>query len=246
MDRDLSREEMQDLLAAYSIDAVDDDERRAIEEYLAAHPDVRSEVVGLQHAASYLAHSGGPPPPGVWERLEVAIQQDAQQSADDLPAPPRLVPLARAKPRPDRRWQVVAVAASIVALVFGALLLFRDDSSDAPGDTAALAQVAEGTPGARHARLTDDEGTVLARAVVLPDGTGYLTSELPALPAGRTYQLWGVDGGNTVSLGVIGRNPHVVSFQDAGNRGALAITEERAGGVPVSANDPTAVGRLQA
>jgi anti-sigma-K factor RskA len=140
----------------------------------------------------------------------------------------------------------VAVAASVVALVLGALLLFRDASSEAPGGTASLAQVAEGNPAARHARLTDPDGTVLARAVVLPDGAGYLTSELPALPAGRTYQLWGVEGGNTVSLGVIGRNPRVVSFQAAGNRGALAITEERAGGVPVSANEPTAVGRLQA
>jgi anti-sigma-K factor RskA len=247
MDRELSRDELQDLLAAYSIDAVDDDERRAIEEYLATDRDARSEVVGLQQAASYLAHTGGPPPPGVWEQLERTIRQlPGQQGPGDLPAPPRLVPLARAQPRTDRRWQLVAVAASVVALVLGALLVFRDDGSDGPGDIAALAQAADRAPGARHAQLADDDGTVLARAVVLPDGTGYLTSELPVLPAGRTYQLWGVDGGNTVSLGVMGPNPRVVSFQAAGNPGALAITEERAGGVAVTANDPEAVGRLRA
>ena len=87
---------------------------------------------------------------------------------------------------------------------------------------------------------------MLAKAVVLPDGTGYLTSELPALPAGRTYQLWGVDTRNTISLGVMGRSPSVVVFQAAGHPVALAVTEERAGGVPASANQPTAVGDLQA
>ena len=87
---------------------------------------------------------------------------------------------------------------------------------------------------------------MLAKAVVLPDGTGYLTSELPALPAGRTYQLWGVDNRNTISLGVMGRSPSVVAFQAAGRPVALAVTEERAGGVPSSANQPTAVGDLQA
>jgi anti-sigma-K factor RskA len=242
MDRDLSRAEIEDLLAAYSIDAVDDDERRAIEEYLATDPDAHGEVIGLQQAASYLAHSGGPPPPGVWERLEEAIQQEPHE----VPAPPRLVPLARAKPHPSRRWQVVAVAASIVAVVLAGLLVFANDGSDHPADTAALARAAEQAHGARHARLADDGGTVLARAVVLPDGTGYLTSELPPLPVGRTYQLWGVRGGETVSLGVMGRQPGVIAFQAAGKPAALAITEERSGGVPVTANDPTAVGRLRA
>ena len=87
---------------------------------------------------------------------------------------------------------------------------------------------------------------MLAHAVVLPDGTGYLTSELPALPAGRTYQLWGVDRRNTISLGVMGRSPNVVAFQAAGHPTALAITEERAGGVPVTKNNPAAVGDLRA
>ena len=48
MDRQLSPEEIQDLLAAYAIDAVDDDERREIDEYLAGDPDT-AEVSGLQH-----------------------------------------------------------------------------------------------------------------------------------------------------------------------------------------------------
>ncbi len=134
-----------------------------------------------------------------------------------------------------------------MAVVFGALWLFGgDNNSGGTNDTAALARAAERAPGARRAELVDTHGTVLAKAIVLPDGRGYLTSELPALPAGRTYQLWGVDDNNTISLGVMGRSPNVVAFQAAGHHAALAITEERAGGVPVSTNDPAAVGKLTA
>ena len=121
MDRELSPEEIRDLLAAYAIDAVDDDERRAIDEYLAHDPDARAEVSGLQQSASYLAHTGGPPPPGVWERVESAIHESTRAEA---PAPPRLVPDAR-RARTPRRWQWVAAAASVVAIVFGALLAVR-------------------------------------------------------------------------------------------------------------------------
>ena len=42
MDRELTPEEITELLPAYALDAVDDDERAAIETYLAAHPDERA------------------------------------------------------------------------------------------------------------------------------------------------------------------------------------------------------------
>lgn len=242
MDRELSSEEIQDLLAAYAIDAVDDDERRAIDQYLVHNADARAEVSGFQHSASYLAHTGGPPPPGVWERLESAIHESTRAEA---PAPPRLVPNAR-RARTPRRWQWVAAAASVVAVVFGALWLFGGGTdSESAGGTTALATAAEHASGARKAKLVDADGNVLAKAVVLPDGTGYVTSQLPKLPVGRTYQLWGVDNRNTISLGVMGPSPDVIAFHAAGHPAAIAITEERAGGVPVTKNNPAAAGDLK-
>jgi len=41
MDRELTPEEIVELLPAYALDAVDDDERASVETYLAAHPDSR-------------------------------------------------------------------------------------------------------------------------------------------------------------------------------------------------------------
>ena len=172
MDRELSPEEIQDLLAAYAIDAVDDDERRAIDEYLAHDPDARAEVSGLQQSASYLSHTGGPPPPGVWERLESTIQESTRA---DAPAPPRLVPDAR-RARTPRRWQWVAAAASVAAVVFGALWLSGAGTDSGSSDsTVALASAAEHASGARKAGV-GGRGRLRARAGGGPrrDGPGHL------------------------------------------------------------------------
>jgi hypothetical protein len=247
MDRELTPDEITELLPAYALDAVDDDERAAIDAYLDAHPDERATVADLQMTASMLAHTGGPPPEGVWERLESIIST--------TPPPLRVVPPAVLIPpstpapqtaRPDRRWRWLAAAAAVVALVFGGLWLVErgDGGGGTAGDTASLAATAATAPGSRHATLMNDDGTALATAVVTTDGAGYLTSELPPAPAGHTYQLWGITRTGTISLGVLGRDPGTVSFQAAGPTTSLAITTEVAGGVPVSRNAPDAVGDI--
>jgi hypothetical protein len=247
MDRELTPEEIAELLPAYALDAVDDDERVAIEAHLESTPDAREAVADLRVTASMLAHTGGPPPDGVWERLESIIAT--------TPPPERLVPPTVLTPRSapasdtarvDRRWRWLAAAAAVVALVFGGLWLVDrgDDGGGAAADTAELAATAMTAPGARHATLTDDRGNALATAVVATDGSGYLRSDLPAAPAGHTYQLWGITRTGTISLGVLGRDPGTVAFQAAAPTQTLAITTEVAGGVPVSRNAPDAVGDI--
>ena len=249
MDRELSPDEIRELLPAYAIDAVDDDERAAVDGLLEVDADARDEVVALQRAASFLAHTGGPPPPGVWERVEATIHATTRGEGD-APAPPRLVPVSAPgrRRRPDRAWRWLAAAAAIVAVAFFSLwVVDRDASGPDNASTAALARAAADAPGARHAVLRDDTGEPLARAVVLPDGSGYVTSaRLPGLAADRTYQLWGVSDHGTISLGVMGRDPKVVSVHTGDAPSALAITNERAGGVVSSDEAPTAVGDLRA
>ena len=69
-------------------------------------------------------------------------------------------------------------------------------------------------------------------------------ANLPALPADRTYQLWGVVDDQAISLGVLGTNPDITAFQvdDANRVAAYAITDEAAGGVIASQNQPVVVG----
>jgi Anti-sigma-K factor rskA len=246
MDRELTPDEIMELLPSYALDAVDDDERAAIDLYLEQTPEARAQVAELQVAASMLAQSGGPPPEGVWERLETAIS--TRLPALPSKPPPDVLGARRAEPRPpraDHRWQWFAVAAAVVALAFGGLWLAeRSDDGSSTTETAALARAAARAPGSRHVVLADDGGTTLATAVVARDGTGYLTSKLPPAAVGKTYQLWDVSARGTISLGVLGRDPKTIAFKTSPTTRTLAITTEAAGGVPVTRHKPDAVGDL--
>jgi anti-sigma-K factor RskA len=73
----------------------------------------------------------------------------------------------------------------------------------------------------------------LAQFVLLPNGRGYLVrSHLRPLPFGETYQLWGVIDEKTISLGILGRRPHLATFTSASSPRTyrLGVTVEPAGG----------------
>ena len=110
---------------------------------------------------------------------------------------------------------------------------------------AAYAALAD--PKAEHVELASVDGKGTARVVRLPDGTGYLVpANLPKLPAGRVYQLWAVRSDAKISLGVLGAAPEVTAFRMNGPVAAYAVTDEAAGGVAQSQNQPVVVGYVKA
>jgi uncharacterized protein (TIGR03083 family) len=69
----ITREEFEELLGAFALDACDAEETAAVEQYLTAHPDVSRDVERLRTAAAGLAASDALAPPrdvrvGVFER----------------------------------------------------------------------------------------------------------------------------------------------------------------------------------
>ena len=58
---DLTRDELDDLLGAWAVDALDDDDRVAVEAALARHPDLAATARGLREGAARLG-AGGPLP----------------------------------------------------------------------------------------------------------------------------------------------------------------------------------------
>ena len=91
MDRELTPEEITELLPAYALDAVDDDERAAHRRLPGRAP--RRARRGRRPPGDRVdaGHAGGPPPEGVWERLESIIATS--------PPPTRIVPPTVLTPR---------------------------------------------------------------------------------------------------------------------------------------------------
>jgi anti-sigma factor RsiW len=256
MDPELTPREVEDLLAAYALDAVDDDERDAVEHYLADHPDAAAEVQAFRHAAAMLAYTGGPVPEGVWDALAPSLEARRAREQRAEGVVPLMSRRAQPEPMPGSpprrgthrvRWLAAAAVAAVLAV--GATVGIVVAQSGGGGSSgrqtlAEAARAARDKPGARQVTLTDPAGRPLAEAVLLRDGTGYLTSNLPALGAGRTYQLWALADPKPVSLGVMGRDPHVVGFKVKGPASALAVTNEVAGGVMQPTSEPAATGKI--
>jgi hypothetical protein len=237
----VTHDDIQELLGAYALDAVDAGEVAAVEDHLRECPRCRAEVAEHRETAAFLAHAGADAPADLWDRIAGAI---------DAPAP--VVPLAptlgrkQARRRVPSRWPAaVALVGAAAAIVIGVLVVQVRDQDARLGRMEAASDVfasAMDQPGAVVVHM--DTGDTELPVVMTSDGKAYLQARaLPTLEGGRTYQLWGASGDDLVSVAVMGRNPDVIVF-DATGYSALAITEERAPGVVRSENPPVASGEL--
>jgi anti-sigma-K factor RskA len=252
-------EELDSLLGAYALDALDADDRERVDSYLERDADARAEVDELRETAASLAlipASSLDAPAELWQRISGAI---AQAREHDTPPRPRTRAdeLAARRARRARRakapsWiaPAVAVAAAILVVVLGAQVVSLNGRLDrahqlGPSAMATAFDRATKVDGALQVPLTTKSGATLARVVLLPDGTGYLRGDhLDPLPSDQTYQLWAVTGTAdrtvTVSAGVLGADPQAVPFRASGPVRALAVTVEHTGGVVQSTQTPIA------
>jgi anti-sigma-K factor RskA len=240
--------EIEALLGAYALDAVSDDERREIEAYLATDPRAREEVAQHREVASMLAFTGAPAPEGLWDRIAASLEESPP------PAEVSLAPVTRlAEERARRRrWtRLVAAGAAAAAVAIGLLtaevvdLNHKVDSARVADPIEQGAQQALKDPTARVAHLASADGRYDVLAAVRPDGTGFLVPhKLPAAAPGHTYQLWGIVDGKPISLGLLGREPSVVSFRADGPVTTLAVTEEDRAGAVAPTQTPVMAGDL--
>lgn len=249
MERELTHDEAAALLGAYALDAVDADEREAVEHHLDECPRCRAEVADHRTVASFLGSAGGRAPDGLWDRIAGSL--------DEAPPELKLAPVVPINERRSVSLRVGAAAAAVAAAVIAVLglevvhLNHQVDNLAAPGRTdAALLSAATRTfanPDAQHVSMRSPDGRVSAQAAVLTDGTGFLLADdLPALPTDRTYQLWALANGQKISAGVLGARPGVVAFRYApSGLSGFAVTDEQAGGVTASTNNPVVLGTLQ-
>ena len=155
---------------------------------------------------------------------------------------------ADGSPRRSRAAWILSAAAVVVLFVIGAFVVGSRSNSGPTDSVAAMEQLARDAatlPGARTGELTDAGNTMAVPVVVDPQGHAFVMSAvLPALPDGQTYQLWSVDGGTPVSLGLLGSDPVMSVVGVDSSVSALAITTEPAGGSAGPTTTPMASGTL--
>lgn len=222
------------LVGAYVCDAVEPDERFAMERHLRGCPKCRAEVADLRNVTALLANSTTPAPDAVWNRILSSLEEapppmrlSVAPLEPPAPATMNVVPLPR--PLVRRRLVGFAAAAAVVVGVLGfSLGRGTSGSGPRPGGLQAAAYEALVEPGSRTASLLDDGHVKQAVAVVRANGEGYLIGDnLPAL-TDHIYQLWGATAdGAVVSLGVINK-PGVIAFNvgDPAAVNTLMLTEE--------------------
>jgi anti-sigma factor RsiW len=251
--------DVEELLGAYALDAVDAVEQARVEDYLAINPRAAEEVRQHREVATMLAFTGMDAPEGVWSRIESEIEATAPEPGPELakvfalerPESSVADPVAPAvedrSPRRPPMWLLGAAAA--LALVVAGGLLVASGRTDTGGDPLADAlAAAEADRDSIRAELVSEGSDAVAVGVIDQDGHGYLdASALPQLAPDQTYQLWGViaENGDAVSLGILGSNPELETFTVESDVAALAVTIEQSPGVISDGNpDGAFVGRF--
>ncbi len=179
-------------IAAHTLLALDEDERRRVEQELLEHlpgcAECSAAMREFREAAGDLALGVDPVPPSgeLDERLLSAVRGEPRKR--------------QATPIVSRRRRLAGragVAAAVVALVASAALnvalVQRVDEADR--DRAALAALVDAAsdPRVRSVALRGEAGSVVL--VYRPEASAVLVAEaLGAPPAGHVYELWFLDG----------------------------------------------------
>ena len=207
-----------ELTAAYALDALDAEERRAFEAHLATCESCQEELASLASTTEALAVAATGPAPrdDLRDRIVAAARAEPQVLVPFEPRRSRSIPLLAA----------VSAAAAVVALALGlwAVRLSGDL------DEARSALEVLGDPDSRTVALQTGQG----RLVVDPDGRAVLVLHgLGRAPAGKTYEVWVVEGDVPAPAGLFpgtsgGELVDVDGTVDAGD--VVAVTVEDSGG----------------
>lgn len=255
---DLASGRAVELAELYALDAVTDEERRAIEQYISAAPESERTLFfdRVRQARETLARTfriEEEPPADLFDRIVAQLPaQDNHPEADD-PAPaagPAAAPagpsatgqpvagdeLAKARQRREerrrpsgtRRWLAGVAAAAAIALGGVGVGSYLADLNDPINQVVRAGDLREASVDVAGG------GTATLLISSSEDAAVVKMNGVPAPPAGKVYQMWLIpkDGSAPVSQGLMDEEalskPAVV--EGISSAAALGITVEPAGG----------------
>jgi anti-sigma-K factor RskA len=239
----MDHERFDELKDAYVLGALPEQERREIEEHLAAHPERQAEIDELSSVASLLALS--PPEQELPPELRRSIMDVVEAEAERPPARSR-PRLAGTRGLFSIRNLALGAAALLVIGLFAWNMLLQGQVRDLQARVASLQDSQEsrmvalaGTGAAQHARvevmIIDDH-----KPVLMADG-------MPRAPENKTYQIWVKKGDVPQPSGLFepeGDTVAVVVEKPLDEGDVIAITIEPDGGSQQPTTHPMLTAKL--
>ncbi|WP_338693773.1 anti-sigma factor [Streptomyces sp. Q6] len=235
------------LTGAYTLDALEEDERVAFEQHLAKCEDCAQEVRELTATAGRLALAATmPPPPRLKDQVmeQIAgVRQERPHSA--------VTGLSRTARRGHAmRWALAACVAAAAAL--GGTTLWQHQQADNARQQAQTAQEQAdqitAVLAAPDAKVTSTVVKGGARGSVVvshdSDKAVFIASGMAKPPEGKVYQLWFVDGDQMRPAGLMNpsRTNQSVLMTGAVNKASgVGVTLEPDGGSKQPTNQPVAL-----
>ena len=240
-------DEATEMLALVALHALDVDEMMMVEAHVATCPNCQHNLDAFREVAASLGNSVEPLPDGLWSNIASRLGQPSAHTSDVAPslligAGATLISLDERRSakegRSRRIFSAVGAAAAAAIILLGVGYANANNHANVLQGALNVANRTDvnralATPGHQVVTLASTSNQRVAEFVMVPAGTGYLvTSTLPQLAPNETYQLWGIVKGSPVSLGVMGRSPHDVTFTMASSPrpSALSVTVEPSGG----------------
>jgi anti-sigma-K factor RskA len=168
-----TNQDLHEQVAAYALDALDEDERRAYEAHLSGCARCRADLAGLTETAGALGLAAGAaePPDGLRDRILAAAHEEGPSNVVSIGAHRR------------RRFAIAGVAAAVAAAAL-AIGLYSALSNSSPSPKLALsAPTAQGVTGVTASGFDD-----------APAGKTY---ELWVIEGGKPYSAGFFTGGET-------------------------------------------------
>lgn len=239
------KDDLENLSGAFALDAVDAEERAAVERALAGSESLRAEAGELADTAAALADAVQPVQPSAGLKDAIFAQLDA---TPQLPREAEVAPTGPAEERARARWfrrpaVVITGVAAAAALIVGgftvpALLTGTTQQQD---EFAAIAAASD----AQSATMPMDGGTAtvvwsgeLGRAAIDLD-------EVPVPDAQSDYELWFIGADGPRSAGVVTVDESGNARQELDGQMAagdsIGLTVEPAGGSEQPTTDPILV-----
>ncbi len=256
---DLAEGRVLELAEIYALDAVSDDERAMIDEYVKDAPEAQEFLERVREARETLAVSFAPeeePPAALFGNIMDRITKDAATEPASAPAAstvavPAVDDLAAARVKREerrnggaRRWIVGAAAAAALALGgigVGSYVSAQNDPVN---------QVLQAQDVQKQSAAVPGGGTATISASSAKDSFVVLMNGVAPAPEGKVYQLWTLpkDGSAPVPQGTMDAQtlskPAVVKGLSSAS--SVAITVEPAGGSKAPTTAPVLVVALSA